>query len=125
VSDDWRLPRLTSNLIMDWMAALHALKTATTAEQLAAVMLRIDMLRELQSDAERAAMEAVIASAVAQFSALADALREQIAPIFKSLAESLGFITEAAQVSRKPSNTGPPKRWRAPRRIGMPRGRQG
>lgn len=48
MAEPWRLPRSTSNLHGDWVAALRAYQDATTDAQRAAVAVRFTALRDRQ-----------------------------------------------------------------------------
>jgi hypothetical protein len=140
VSTAWRLPRSTGDRAADLRAARHALVMATTDEQLAAVAVRMESLRDRQAAAARATweqlrpgIEALVELGRELFAGFAEGIRqvgEALAPVLAEFGKTRGLQAqrpddrwERALQARRTRNTGPARRQRPPLRIDARRAR--
>jgi hypothetical protein len=128
---EFRLPRMTGNLLTDVLALDRAIRAATTPAQRAACSLRSAQLREGQLEAHqqmiralRPAFEAASRSfaelgrqTAAALSAMAASVAQLPVPADNVDRAGRGDVMERALVAARSRNTGPDQRRRAPRRI--------
>jgi hypothetical protein len=134
---EFRLPRMTGNLLTDVLALDRAMGTATTPAQRAACSVRSAQLRERRLEAREQMIRALRPAFEAASRSIAE-LGQQMAAALSAASASFeqlrgaaggvdravrGDVMERALVAARSRNTGPDQRRRAPRRIDATRSR--
>jgi hypothetical protein len=86
---DWSLPRSTSSLMGDWIAAARAHATATTDEQRAAVLVRVESLAARDRAGERMTeLDAGMAVMAETFTRWLEQIRPAVEEVCRRLADA-------------------------------------
>jgi hypothetical protein len=92
----WSLPRSTSSLMDDWIAAARAHATATTDEQRAAVLVRVEALAARDRAGERMTeLDAAMAELAAVFTRWLEQIRPAVEEVYRRLADAARHLEPA------------------------------
>lgn len=97
--DEWTLPRSTSSLSADWIAAARAWNRATTDDQRAAVQLRVESLVARRAAGEINEWERVLAEVGAAARVWLDEIRAALAAYYPVLLEMQQRMAENWRVA--------------------------